>query len=232
MLLWIFYIKTVRSPHRILEQVHGSFFICPCSFSLQERNTDLGELVCVFCSRCMTFFLKKTWCVFTEQMEGMDNAGKTTILYKLFTGEEIVTTIPTIGFNVETGVIGGVHVDAKDTSSYDFEAKLTRKYYAGVHGVIFVVDSCNMEYMDTACMALKRTMAAEELRGVPMLVFANKQDLPRALSAVELTRQLCLTKTDDRKWFVQGACALTGAGLHEGLKWLSEAMESVRNGTG
>lgn len=165
-------------------------------------------------------------------MEGMDNAGKTTILYKLFTRGEIFTTIPTVGFNIETGKIGGARIDAKDTSSYDYAAKLTRMYYVGVHGVIFVVDSCDMEYMDTACRALKRTMAAEELRGVPVLVFANKQDLPRALSVVELTRELHLTKTDDRKWLVQGACAVTGAGLHEGLEWLSEAMESMRNGTG
>ena len=34
-------------------------------------------------------------------MVGLDAAGKTTILYKLKLGE-IVTTIPTIGFNVET----------------------------------------------------------------------------------------------------------------------------------
>ena len=32
---------------------------------------------------------------------GLDNAGKTTILYKLQMGE-VVTTVPTIGFNVET----------------------------------------------------------------------------------------------------------------------------------
>ena len=34
-------------------------------------------------------------------MVGLDAAGKTTILYKLKLGE-VVTTIPTIGFNVET----------------------------------------------------------------------------------------------------------------------------------
>ena len=34
-------------------------------------------------------------------MNGLDAAGKTTILYKLKLGE-VVTTIPTIGFNVES----------------------------------------------------------------------------------------------------------------------------------
>ena len=38
-------------------------------------------------------------------MVGLDAAGKTTILYKLKLGE-VVTTIPTIGFNVETGTSG------------------------------------------------------------------------------------------------------------------------------
>lgn len=34
-------------------------------------------------------------------MVGLDAAGKTTILYKLKMGE-VVSTVPTIGFNVET----------------------------------------------------------------------------------------------------------------------------------
>ena len=55
----------------------------------------------------MGFVFSKIFSSFAgqEQMRmiiiGLDNAGKTTILYKLHLGE-IVTTVPTVGFNVET----------------------------------------------------------------------------------------------------------------------------------
>lgn len=49
--------------------------------------------------------LKNIWGLFNEKnariiMVGLDNAGKTTMLYKLKL-DETVTTIPTIGFNAE-----------------------------------------------------------------------------------------------------------------------------------
>jgi len=64
----------------------------------------------------------------------------------------------------------------------------------------------------------------EELRESVILVFANKQDLPNALSTSELTEKLGLHNLRGRKWFVQAACATQGTGLYEGLDWLSSEL--------
>mmetsp|Transcript_19429 Transcript_19429/g.77567 ORF Transcript_19429/g.77567 Transcript_19429/m.77567 type:complete len:114 (+) Transcript_19429:155-496(+) len=51
-------------------------------------------------------------------MVGLDAAGKTTILYKLKLGE-IVTTIPTIGFNVETVEYKNINFTVWDVGGQD-----------------------------------------------------------------------------------------------------------------
>ena len=60
----------------------------------------------------------------------------------------------------------------------------------------------------------------DELRDAVLLVFANKQDLPNAMSVKEVTERLSLNKLTNRKWFIQGCSAPSGDGLYEGLDWL------------
>ncbi|XP_019233924.1 PREDICTED: ADP-ribosylation factor 2-B-like isoform X2 [Nicotiana attenuata] len=144
-------------------------------------------------------------------MVGLDAAGKTTILYKLKLGE-IVTTIPTIGFNVET-------VEYKN-SSFTIRP-LWRHYFQNTQGLIFVVDSNDRDRITEARDELHRMLNEEELRGATVLVFANKQDLPNAMSVAEITDKLGLHSLRQRRWYIQSACATSGQGLYEGLDWLS-----------
>lgn len=71
---------------------------------------------------------------------GLDAAGKTTILYKLKLGE-IVTTIPTIGFNVETVEYKNICFTVWDVGGQDKIRPLWRHYFQNTQGLIFVVDS-------------------------------------------------------------------------------------------
>lgn len=64
----------------------------------------------------------------------------------------------------------------------------------------------------------------DELRGVPVLVFANKQDMPHALTVGQITEGLDLFKEKNRKWFIQSCSATNGDGIYEGLDWLSRAI--------
>jgi ADP-ribosylation factor protein 1 len=61
----------------------------------------------------------------------------------------------------------------------------------------------------------------DELRDAILLVFANKQDLPNAMTAAEITDKLGLHSIRQRHWFIQSSCATNGEGLVEGLDWLS-----------
>ena len=153
-------------------------------------------------------------------MAGLDFAGKTTILYKLKLGE-VVTTIPTIGFNVETVEYRNINFTVWDVGGRESLRPLWRHYFQGTQGLIFVVDSNDRERIEAAHEELEKILAENELRDAAILVLANKQDLPDAMSIDEVTDRLGLRNVCDRKWFIQAASATSGDGLYEGLDWLA-----------
>lgn len=69
----------------------------------------------------------------------------------------------------------------------------------------------------------------DELREAIILVFANKQDLPNAMSAGEVTEKLGLHGIRGRQWYLQSTCATSGDGLYEGLDWLSRTLSGRGN---
>eukprot|EP00932_Pfiesteria_piscicida_P010298 SRR837773.21200.p2 GENE.SRR837773.21200~~SRR837773.21200.p2 ORF type:complete len:183 (-),score=77.23 SRR837773.21200:61-609(-) len=158
-------------------------------------------------------------------MVGLDAAGKTTILYKLKLGE-VVTTIPTIGFNVETVEYKNLSFTVWDVGGQDKIRPLWRHYYQGTNGLIYVVDSNDRDRVEDAREELNKMLNEDEMRDAVLLVFANKQDLPNAMTAAEVTEKLGLHNLRQRQWFIQSACATTGDGLYEGLDWLSRTLSS------
>ena len=161
-------------------------------------------------------------------MVGLDAAGKTTILYKLKLGE-IVTTIPTIGFNVETVEYKNLKFTVWDVGGQDKLRPLWRHYFQNTNGVIFVIDSNDKERVMQARNELTKMLLEDELRDAVLLVFANKQDLPNAMTTAELTDKIGLHSLRQRSWYIQGCCATTGEGLYEGLDWLATNVKKSRN---
>eukprot|EP01027_Heterolobosea_sp_BB2_P023815 GEZU01035827.1.p1 GENE.GEZU01035827.1~~GEZU01035827.1.p1 ORF type:complete len:180 (-),score=38.50 GEZU01035827.1:49-588(-) len=158
-------------------------------------------------------------------MVGLDAAGKTTILYKLKLGEQ-VTTIPTIGFNVETVEYKKITFTMWDVGGQDAIRPLWRHYYEGTDAIIFVVDSNDIERINDARDELKRMLSEDLLRDAVLLVFANKQDLPNALPANEICTRLGIPDMcRNRDWFVQPTSATCGDGIIEGLDWLSNKLK-------
>merc|ERR1719473_114938 len=96
-------------------------------------------------------------------MVGLDAAGKTTILYKLKLGE-VVTTIPTIGFNVETVEYKNIAFNVWDVGGQDKIRPLGRHYYEDSNGIIFVVDSNDQARIEEAKKELDMMLEEEELR--------------------------------------------------------------------
>ena len=126
-------------------------------------------------------------------MVGLDAAGKTTILYKLKLGE-VVTTIPTIGFNVETVEYNNIFFNVWDIGGQDKIRPLWRHYYQNIQGIIFVVDSSDKERIDESISLqnnvkneLHQLLSNDDIKDVVLLVLANKQDLPHVLSINEIT---------------------------------------------
>jgi small GTP-binding protein len=160
-------------------------------------------------------------------MVGLDAAGKTTVLYKLKLGE-VVTTVPTIGFNVESVDYKNISFTVWDVGGQDKIRRLWRYYYEGTRGLIFVVDSNDRERVEDAREELAKILDEEEMRDAALLVLANKQDLPNAMPAAEVAEKLGLCQMRGRQWYIQSACAVSGDGLYEGLDWLSRTLASGR----
>ena len=101
---------------------------------------------------------------------------------------------------------------------------LWQHFYSGSHALIYVVDSGDVERVDKTATELRAVLDAEELRGCPVLVYANKSDLPRALPPAELASRLGLHELRGHQWHIQPGCARSGEGLHEGLDWVLSAL--------
>merc|ERR1712061_514363 len=95
-------------------------------------------------------------------MHGLDAAGKTTILYKLKLGT-VVTTIPTIGFNVESVDYKDVSFTAWDVGGRDKIRPLWRHYYPGTQAIIFVVDCNDRDRIDDSREELQKFLNEDEL---------------------------------------------------------------------
>jgi len=154
---------------------------------------------------------------------GLDAAGKTTTLYKLKLGE-VVTTIPTIGFNVETVEYKNIDFTVWDIGGRGGMRALVRHYYQNTQAIVLVVDSNDRDRIEDARDFLLPMLDEDELRDACLLVFANKQDLPNAMSVSEVTEKLCLHHFRQREWYTQASCATTGDGLYEGLDWLRHTL--------
>ncbi|CAF0912360.1 unnamed protein product [Adineta ricciae] len=164
-----------------------------------------------------TIFGKKHYRIL---MLGLDNAGKTSILYRL-RHKEAITTIPTVGFNVETVLLGHVKFNVWDVGGQDKIRPLWRHYYTGSQGLIFVVDSCDRERIEEASHELDKIINDREMRNTVLLIFCNKQDMPDCMQPAEIRQLLHLDKLT-RPYAIMSCSALQGTGLPEGLKWLSE----------
>ena len=159
-------------------------------------------------------------------MLGLDAVGKTTILYRLKLGE-IISTISTIGFNVEMVEYKNIKFTVWDMGTQDKMKLLWKHYYKDTQGLVFVVDSSDKERIELAREEIYRILGEEELKGKPLLVFANKQDIG-VLSVTEVAEKLELHSLKDRDWYIQGTSAVNGEGLYEGLDWLSNSLFKQR----
>lgn len=150
---------------------------------------------------------------------GLDGAGKTTILYRMQIGE-VVTTIPTIGFNVETVSYKNIKFQVWDLGGQTSIRPYWRCYYANTDAVIYVIDSQDRDRISTSKEELMQMLEEEELKDAALLVFANKQDMEGAMSVTEVSEYLGLTQLKMRTWTIFKCSAKTGEGLTEGLDWL------------
>lgn len=156
---------------------------------------------------------------------GLDGAGKTTILLKMKLGK-VEEDQPKLGFVVKTVTYKRTLFRLWDVNRASAQQlrPLWLEYTKGATALIYVVDSNDRDRLDESAEELHKLLKQESLLAVPVLVFANKQDRPNAMSPADVAEKLALHSIAN-KWHMQGLCAGNGDGLFEGLDWLSALME-------
>ncbi|KAM6357487.1 ADP-ribosylation factor-like protein 14 [Alca torda] len=158
----------------------------------------------------------------TILMLGLDSAGKSTLLYK-FKYNDVFLTIPTIGFNVDMIETGkDFTLTVWDVGGQEKMRHVWCNFLENADGLLYVVDSSDKQRLEESKKEFELILKNEFIKSVPVVVLANKQDLPGALNAEEITRRFNMKKyCSDRNWYVQPCCAITGEGLSEALQRLT-----------
>ncbi|XP_037078125.1 ADP-ribosylation factor-related protein 1-like isoform X2 [Pollicipes pollicipes] len=165
---------------------------------------------------------------------GLDNAGKSTYLeaaktkfskgYRSLNSSKITTTV---GLNIGQVDIAGIRINFWDLGGQEDLQSLWDKYYAECHAVIYVVDSADRQRMDESKEVFDRVIGSEHLIGVPLLVLANKQDIPDCMGVREVKPIFNQSAhlIGRRDCMVMPVSALHGDGVHEGIEWLVECVK-------
>ncbi|XP_078389131.1 ADP-ribosylation factor-like protein 2 [Cetorhinus maximus] len=154
-------------------------------------------------------------------MLGLDNAGKTTILKK-FNGEDIDTISPTLGFNIKTLEHRNFKLNIWDVGGQKSLRSYWRNYFESTDGLIWVVDSADRLRLEDCKRELSVLLQEERLAGATLLVFANKQDLPGALTSDAIKDALDLESIKTHHWCIRDCSAVTGENLLLGIDWLMD----------
>lgn len=131
-----------------------------------------------------------------------------------------------IGFNVETVTYKNIKFQVWDLGGQTSIRPYWRCYFPNTQAVIYVVDSSDRERIGISREEFRALLEEEELKDALLLVYANKQDLPGALSDAQIAEGLGLHDIRNRDWAIFKASAIKGEGLFEGLDWLSNALKN------
>ena len=129
----------------------------------------------------MGFFQKSANIVFL----GLDNAGKTTLLYML-QSDRFTQTDSTIHPHQAEVTIGNIRFNSYDLGGHTQARKTWRDYCAQLDGIIFIIDAADRERLPEAKKELDTLLEMAELQSIPFVIFGNKIDKRDALKEEEL----------------------------------------------
>jgi len=157
---------------------------------------------------------------------GLDNSGKSTIVNYLKPDKQKVDELaPTIGYQVEQFTKGKVAFKVFDMGGAKRFRDLWIHHLRDIQGIVFVIDSSDKVRLVLVKDELQILLESKEVKGVPILFFANKMDVAGSMTPPELIEFLNLAQQcSDRSFNIFASNALSGAGVDAGIKWLSDVI--------
>jgi ADP-ribosylation factor-like protein 6 len=161
---------------------------------------------------------------------GLDNSGKTTLIHHIKASNkgapegEALEVTPTVGFQQEEFKVKNINFTVYDMSGQGRYRTLWEHYYTDCQAIIFVLDSTDRLRLCVAKEELQLLLghAAIKTKRCPVLFFANKMDMPGALTPEECMVELELDKIRDKPWHISSSNAVSGLGVPQGIEWLCE----------
>ncbi|KAM3935012.1 ADP-ribosylation factor-like protein 13B isoform 2-T2 [Leptodactylus fuscus] len=166
----------------------------------------------------------------TLVMVGLDNAGKTATV-KGIQGESPQDVAPTVGFSKADIRQGRFDITMFDLGGGKQIRGIWKNYYAESYGVVFVIDSSDVDRMEETKETVAEVLRHPRIAGKPVLVLANKQDREGAMAEADIIEYLSLEKlVNDNKCLcqIEPCSAVLGYGkkidshIRKGLNWLLE----------
>ncbi|XP_017554527.1 ADP-ribosylation factor-like protein 11 [Pygocentrus nattereri] len=157
---------------------------------------------------------------------GLDSAGKSTLLYRIQRGV-VMQTSPTVGFNVLT-----LELDKKtvftvwDIGGQGSMRAYWKYYLENCEALVFVVDASDRARMEEAKTALKKVLSDHNMTDIPLMVLANKSDLPDAMTVSEVSKQLDMDSYKNGVWEIQACSALKGLGLQQAFQSVAKLIQN------
>ncbi|XP_017287130.1 ADP-ribosylation factor-like protein 13B isoform X2 [Kryptolebias marmoratus] len=164
----------------------------------------------------------------TLVMVGLDNAGKTATVRGI-QGENPQDVAPTVGFSKVDLKQGKFEVTIFDLGGGKRIRGIWKNYYSESHGVVFVVDSSDVQRIQETRETMAEVLQHPRIAGKPVLVLANKQDQEGALAEADIIENLSLEKlVNENKCLcqIEPCSAVIGYGkkvdksIKKGLSWL------------
>ncbi|TPP57890.1 ADP-ribosylation factor protein 1, partial [Fasciola gigantica] len=145
----------------------------------------------------------------------------------------------TVGLNIGEVVISGIKLKFWDLGGQEELQSLWDKYYSESHGIIYVIDSADVDRFDESIKAFGKSYFFQDdvftdmmirnpaLDSVPLLILANKQDLSSAFPVCEVNKIFydSMRFVGQRECTIRGVCALTGNGLPDGIQWMVDKIK-------
>ncbi|KAH0570152.1 ADP-ribosylation factor like protein 2b [Spironucleus salmonicida] len=153
---------------------------------------------------------------------GLDSSGKTTCVRNLL-GLETDSVQPTLGFQIQQFTTENSQIALWDVGGQRTIRAFWKSFCDSTDGLFWVLDSADSERLYTAIDALNEVLGAERLKGCPVIVFGNKQDIEGAKTQDQLEKLFVFENRDVRIFTGSGR---NGVGITEAFDWLVEKMES------
>ncbi|KAG8936673.1 ADP-ribosylation factor protein 3 [Tulasnella sp. 419] len=179
---------------------------------------------------------------------GLDNAGKTTILEKIKTlynqtpGLAPDKIAPTVGQNIGKITLPSTILQFWDLGGQRDIRSIWEKYYDECHAVVYVVDASDKARLDEGWEVFDTVLASPKILNVPLLLLANKQDVPDALTVEEIRENheaWWQRKYQSQDWDkeqpqrvasldVMGVSGLEGTGIKQAVDWLFLRVQNTK----